>query len=254
LHDLSAYVDYLRREDSLDTVAKSLQKDDGAQVIRDKDGKITELICDPLSHKPVDIKIQSNGDISIDGHSAQDINDTNNTYRKAFAAERVNNDDELSPEAKKNVNALESALLDGDSKSVIAGIKSLHGQDQVAQEVVRRLDKDLIPTEVSWNGDGQGGGHVRIKDYGTGTGLTDTRISTDGQANSKYESLYDKSKPTSKNPEEVISGIGKRFGDNLGEDLTIARSLLDFGHYIDDKTSVSPEKLADGYKAWKKDH
>jgi len=209
---LSQWVGSLQRSGDMNEIGTALSNTNAANVVRDKDGHVTELIFDHTGGKPVDIKIGSGGDVSINGRDENQLKADDTAYMKRYIAEDVKNDISLSAAGKENVTKLENAMLDGNGQALIEGLKAIQDKPELASEVAQRLNQDLFPAvDVQYQSGKDGAGSFSIKSRGSQE--TSTVIAADGSVSSSSLN-FDGQITGSVDPVRTLSMIGKDFNES----------------------------------------
>jgi hypothetical protein len=246
--DLSTWVQNLRQNNLLDGMGYALKGLKNCNVAIGADGHVRELVfnSDPLH--PVDVKINDQGDVSINGKDKTQLAADSTAFLKSYADERLKLDKNLGEDGQKQVSKLENLLLDGNSKGFVDGVKDLlSGKNiKLASAVAARLSQDLKPTNVRLGQDGVG--NLTMKLQYSGVPETYTEINKDGEVRSQSVRLEDHHLLDVEGMTGITAAAAS-FKNYLTMDANEHHQFLVYERYIDD-SQMTGESLADKSKLY----
>ncbi len=119
---------------------------------------------DSQPRQMVDISIDKRNHVTINKKSDKLLYKQNIQFLKLLNAERLRVENpKLSPAVHSKVSELENALLDNDSQAFIGVVKALGKDDLLADQIVKKLEADFGPVDVTWD---SGQKQMTIRTYG----------------------------------------------------------------------------------------
>lgn len=174
-------VNLMLQKGLMKNMAADLEKDGSAKVERDKDGNPTHLIFgDKDGSKSIDVDVNAG---TVNNKNADQLHKESIAQAKEFNDAKFNDGrikdlkgKEISPEARKALNELNKAMLDGDSEALSKAGKNILQNPALTQAVGKAMESMDPVGNLSFIKDEKGQPHIKV--FGT---FDELAINKDGK-------------------------------------------------------------------------